>query len=283
MTKDEILREIASELRRYIPAADEYKGQYIHKGWADKIEKTIAQPEMRKATREEKISNPGVYEVPVQPAELGLLAKRRIFDAIRSAYDLGYNDARSTKAVSGDSAPGYKGREVEADHGGALLSSLNKNIAQQVQSAQELEAVATLTEAPTVWDGDQWQQPAVVNMENFVGSGKPVVLAEQGPNLAEAFRTELDKLSQRNYELRMENARLKSQPEQEPTMQQLAAGAFLTQATGFTSPPKRQPLTHEKQIAEDLRFHGLQLVKTVTGYAVLKLGQVAAHDIGEKT
>ncbi len=35
---------------------------------------------------------------------------------------------------------------------------------------------------------------------------------QQEPNLAEAFRTELDKLSQRNYELRMENAQLKSQP-----------------------------------------------------------------------
>ena len=49
----------------------------------------------------------------------------------------------------------------------------------------------------------------------------------------------------------------------------------------YTSPPQRQPLTEEKQIAEDLRFHGLQLVKTVTGYAVLKLGQVAAHNIKE--
>ena len=38
-------------------------------------------------------------------------------------------------------------------------------------------------------------------------------------DLAKAYRTELDKLSQRNYELRMENAQLKAQPkepEQEP-------------------------------------------------------------------
>ena len=35
-------------------------------------------------------------------------------------------------------------------------------------------------------------------------------------DLAAAYRTELDKLSQRNYELRMENAQLKAQPEQEP-------------------------------------------------------------------
>ena len=45
-------------------------------------------------------------------------------------------------------------------------------------------------------------------------------LAQQavvGHDLAAAYRTELDKLSQRNYELRMENAQLKAQPkEQEP-------------------------------------------------------------------
>ena len=49
----------------------------------------------------------------------------------------------------------------------------------------------------------------------------------------------------------------------------------------YALPPQRQPLTEEKQIAEDLRFHGLQLVKTITGYAVLKLGQIAAHNIKE--
>ena len=39
---------------------------------------------------------------------------------------------------------------------------------------------------------------------------------QQGPDLAESFRAELDKLSQRNYELRMENAQLRAQPQQEP-------------------------------------------------------------------
>jgi hypothetical protein len=59
-------------------------------------------------------------------APLGALAKRAIFDAIRGAYDLGYNDARNAKAVPGDNAPGYDGRNVEADHGGALLHRLNQ-------------------------------------------------------------------------------------------------------------------------------------------------------------
>jgi hypothetical protein len=38
-------------------------------------------------------------------------------------------------------------------------------------------------------------------------------------------------------------------------------------------------LTDEQQIAEALRQHGLTLVKTSTGYAVLKLGQIDAHGI----
>ena len=43
---------------------------------------------------------------------------------------------------------------------------------------------------------------------------------------------------------------------------------------------QRKPLTDElNQIEKDLRFHGLTLVKTVTGYAVLKLGQITAHGI----
>lgn len=77
---------------------------------------------------------------PVRPAALGSLAERRIFDAIRSAYDMGYADARNIRSVPGDSAPGYKGREIEADHGGALLRSLNKTIAQPVQPAVSVVA-----------------------------------------------------------------------------------------------------------------------------------------------
>ncbi len=42
------------------------------------------------------------------------------------------------------------------------------------------------------------------------------------------------------------------------------------------------PLTDEQQIAEALRQHGLTLVKTSNGYAVLRLGQIDAHGIGEE-
>jgi hypothetical protein len=69
------------------------------------------------------------HAAPVQePVALHPVAKRRVFDAIRGAYDLGYNDARGAQAVHGDSAPGYKGRDVEADHGGALISALERYI-----------------------------------------------------------------------------------------------------------------------------------------------------------
>ena len=47
---------------------------------------------------------------------------------------------------------------------------------------QGVDAVAALTEEGWTWDGDQWQRPAlpaVINMENFVGSGKPVVFNDQ--------------------------------------------------------------------------------------------------------
>ena len=35
------LKRIANELRNYNPAADEYKGKYIHKGWANKIDAAL--------------------------------------------------------------------------------------------------------------------------------------------------------------------------------------------------------------------------------------------------
>lgn len=63
-----------------------------------------------------------------EPVTLGPLAKRNIYDAIRGAYDLGYNDARNARTVPGDSAPGYDGRSVEEDHGGALFNLLSKRL-----------------------------------------------------------------------------------------------------------------------------------------------------------
>lgn len=52
-----------------------------------------------------------------EPVAFGALARRRVFDYIRGAYDLGYNDARQARTIPGDGAPGYKGRDAEAAHG----------------------------------------------------------------------------------------------------------------------------------------------------------------------
>ena len=77
-------------------------------------------------------------------------------------------------------------------------------------------------------------------------------------DLATAYRTELDKLSQRNYELRMENAQLKAQPkEQEPVarVQDLdeVKRKHLVYEKGmdwkdflYTTPPQRKPLTDDE-------------------------------------
>ena len=75
---------------------------------------------------------------PVQPMALHTMAKRRVFDAIRGAYDLGYNDARNAQAIPGDSALGYKGRDVEADHGNALMHALERYTTPPAQTAVPL-------------------------------------------------------------------------------------------------------------------------------------------------
>lgn len=85
---------------------------------------TVWCPEAITALREALEAAPEPAAVGQEPVALGPLAKRRVFDYIRGAYDLGYNDARNARAVPGDNAPGYKGRDVEVDHGGALFNAL---------------------------------------------------------------------------------------------------------------------------------------------------------------
>jgi hypothetical protein len=73
-----------------------------------------------------------------KPVSASPMNKRRVSDAIRCAYDCGYNDARNAKSIPGDSAPGYKGRDVEADHGGALINALYPAPAQQPLSDERI-------------------------------------------------------------------------------------------------------------------------------------------------
>jgi len=51
----------------------------------------------------------------------------------------------------------------------------------------------------------------------------------------------------------------------------------------LSAQPAPVPQTDEQQISEALRQHGLTLVKTATGYTALKLGQIDAHSITEKS
>lgn len=82
---------------------------------------------------------------PAQPQQdpvvFGAVAKRRVFDYIRGAYDIGYSDARNAKAKNGDNAPGYRGREVEKDHGDALLGALQATTAPPQRQPLTLEYI----------------------------------------------------------------------------------------------------------------------------------------------
>jgi hypothetical protein len=75
-----------------------------------------------------------------EPVSASPMNKRRVSDAIRGAYDLGYSDARNAQSIPGDSAPGYKGRDVEADHGSALINALYPAPAQQPLTLREIAA-----------------------------------------------------------------------------------------------------------------------------------------------
>lgn len=57
--------------------------------------------------------------------KLNNVQERWLKDAIRDAYDAGYNDARKHGAVTGDSAPGYRGREVERSSGKHFAQAIN--------------------------------------------------------------------------------------------------------------------------------------------------------------
>ena len=112
-------------------------------------------------------------------------------------------------------------------------------------------------------------------------------------DLAAAYRTELDKLSQRNYELRMENAQLKAQPkEQEPVarVQDLdeVKRKHLVYEKGmdwkdflYTTPPQRKPLT-ENEI-KNLWYDACQANLELTSQFIVHLVRSieAAHGIKE--
>ena len=204
---------------------------------------------------------------PVQPTALGSLAERRIFDAIRSAYDMGYADARNIRTVPGDSAPGYKGREIEADHGGALLRSLNKTIAQPVRAAPLNDLGVSVEFPPTWWKGWNAAIEAQLAIESDLAG---ITQPEQEPVAGPAERPfgYWDRKEKRfscdensttfHWFLTWED------PIKWPD------GVTLL----YTSPPQRQPLTQDR-IQEIWVEHGLDECD-VEGFA---RALEAAHDI----
>lgn len=59
------------------------------------------------------------------------ISERFIRDAIRSAYDQGYNDARLPLNLPRDNAPGYRGREKSDEIAVDALAQLRRRAAQE--------------------------------------------------------------------------------------------------------------------------------------------------------
>lgn len=57
--------------------------------------------------------------------KLNDIQERWLKDTVRNAYDTGYSDARNSKAVPGDSAPGYRGRDIESELGDHCIALLD--------------------------------------------------------------------------------------------------------------------------------------------------------------
>ena len=113
------------ELRAY-----EYKGKPCYEVMpvyteAQLIEHTRAA--VRAALAAAPQAAPTAPAEPVHAQMLNPLSRLRVLDAIREAYDKGYNDARNARnarSTPGDAAPGYKGRQVETDNGRELIHAL---------------------------------------------------------------------------------------------------------------------------------------------------------------
>lgn len=81
--------------------------------------------------------------VSAQAPGLSPLARRRVFDAIRAAYDLGYCDKQNGMVSAA--------REVEMGHGAALISSLESIAYLQAAQAAPTEPVGSVR-CPRCWE-----------------------------------------------------------------------------------------------------------------------------------
>ena len=170
-----------------------------------------------------------------------------------------------------------------------------------------LEALESCDAAHITDGGRQWYDERLVDKAIDTIEEALAQQAVVEHDLAAAYRTELDKLSQRNYELRMENAQLKAQPkepEQEPVGSlsvRYHRGCKSMTNTDFdyngdlpegdyelyTTPPQRKPLTEEQMdamIDGCPKYHGRFSTKDPDGklnYYELIRAIEAAHGIKE--
>ena len=122
-----------------------------------------------------------------------------------------------------------------------------------------LEALESCDAAHITDGGRQWYDERLVDkaIDTIEEALAQQTVVEH--DLAAAYRTELDKLSQRNYELRMENAQLKAQPKEQDPVAWISTGpARMIHWTAdkpsygddwvplYTTPPQRKPLPYEQ-------------------------------------
>jgi len=132
---------------------------------------------------------PAPQQATPEPLTLGPLAKRNIYDAIRGAYDLGYNDARNARTVPGDSAPGYDGRSVEEDHGGALFNLLSKRLTPATPEPVGEPYGWAVTGCHSLYRGEWAEATARGEAKRCGGTARAVALyARRGAGVPEGWR-----------------------------------------------------------------------------------------------
>lgn len=163
--------------------------------------------------------------VAVPTGRLDELDKRRIFDAIRDAYSLGYIDARNSKAIPGDNAPGYEGRKVETDHGNALIRSLEA----RRQSAQPV--------------ADRWHGDHNIESPNnaCMHKGYCLTLKAQPVAVPDALLQDARVLAEHCHKA-MEGMKAGSKEQ----LALCAAASFLEVLAASPAPEAREPLTREQ-------------------------------------
>lgn len=79
-----------------------------------------------------------------------------IRDAIRSAYDRGYNDARNAKSVPGDNALGYRGRDMSEEIAVDYLARLRRQTAALSAQVQDVAIPAGWKKIPERYSNYPW-------------------------------------------------------------------------------------------------------------------------------